>query len=65
MTRSLYLGLPGTGWPSYTARHRVPLSLPSMTRRAMVGKSVFLQINYTFILRKVVNNLQYSPIRET
>jgi hypothetical protein len=25
---------PGTGWPSYTARHRVPFSSPPTTRRA-------------------------------
>jgi hypothetical protein len=35
-TRSLYLYPPGTGWPSYTTRHRVPFSLLSMTHRATV-----------------------------
>jgi hypothetical protein len=33
-TRSLYLYPPGTGWPSYTPRHRVPFSPSSTTRRA-------------------------------
>jgi hypothetical protein len=35
-TRSLYLCLPVTGWPSYTPRHRVPFSLSFMTSRATV-----------------------------
>jgi hypothetical protein len=34
--RSLYLHLPGTGWPSYTPGHRVPFSSPSATRKATV-----------------------------
>jgi hypothetical protein len=34
--RFLYLYPPGTGWPSYTPRHRVPFSSPPTTRRAMV-----------------------------
>jgi hypothetical protein len=33
---SLYLYPPGTGWPCYTPRHRVPFSLPPTTRRPMV-----------------------------
>jgi hypothetical protein len=35
-TRSLYLCPPVTGWPSYTPRHRIPISSPSTTRRAPV-----------------------------
>jgi hypothetical protein len=31
--RSPYLYPPGTGWPSYTPRHWVPLSSPLTTRR--------------------------------
>jgi hypothetical protein len=34
--RSLYLYPPGTGWPSYTPRHRVSFLSPLTTRRAMV-----------------------------
>jgi hypothetical protein len=34
--RSPYLYPPGTGWPSYTTRHRVPFSSPPTTRRATV-----------------------------
>jgi hypothetical protein len=33
-TRSPYLYPPGTGWPSYTPRHRVLFSSPPATRRA-------------------------------
>jgi hypothetical protein len=35
-TRSPYLYPPGTGWPSYTPRHRVPFSSPFTTRRTTV-----------------------------
>jgi hypothetical protein len=35
-TRSPYLYLPGTGWPSYTPGHWVPFWSPLMTGRAMV-----------------------------
>jgi hypothetical protein len=34
--RTPYLCPPGTGWPSYTPRHRVPFSSPPTTRRATV-----------------------------
>jgi hypothetical protein len=34
--RHPYLYPPGTGWPSYTSRHRVPSSSPPSTRRATV-----------------------------
>jgi hypothetical protein len=34
--RPPYLYPPGTGWPSYTARHWVPFSSPPTTRRATV-----------------------------
>jgi hypothetical protein len=34
--RSPYLYTPGTGWPSYTSRHWVPLSSSPTTRRATV-----------------------------
>jgi hypothetical protein len=30
-TRSLYLYLPGTGWPNYTPGHWVPFSSPPTT----------------------------------
>jgi hypothetical protein len=35
-TRSPYLYLPGTEWPSYTPRHWFPFSSPPTTRRAAV-----------------------------
>jgi hypothetical protein len=35
-TRFPYLYRPGTGWPSYIPRHRVPFSSPPMARRATV-----------------------------
>jgi hypothetical protein len=34
--RSQYLYRPGTGWPSYIPRHRVPFPSPPTTRRAKV-----------------------------
>jgi hypothetical protein len=34
--RSLYLWPPVTGWTSYTPRHRIPLSSPSVTSSATI-----------------------------
>jgi hypothetical protein len=49
--RSLYLYPPGTGWPSYTPRHSVPVSSPPRTRRATV--EVF-DPSYTWVSRPTV-----------
>jgi hypothetical protein len=40
-TRSPYLYPPGTGWPSYTPTHWVPISSPPTTRRATVEVSEY------------------------
>jgi hypothetical protein len=62
-TRSPHLYPPGTGWPSYTPRHRVPFSSPPTTRRAGVevfepastrGPSSLVKVKVKVILRATV-----------
>jgi hypothetical protein len=60
--RSSYLYLPGTGWPSYTPRIRVPFSSPLATRRTTV--EVFDSASTREIACLPYNPILHGPSRK-